>query len=96
MINDHPNVSPQTKARVERAISELEGQETQLAARGWRMFFDFVIEAPDCFSREVRQAAEQVLPKIGTAVCRPRFVLQTEISEAEVLRQRCYRHLRAS
>ena len=85
VINDRPNVSPQTKARVERAISELEGQETQLAARGRRMFFDFVIEAPDRFSREVRQAAEQVLPKIGTAVCRPRFVLQAEMSEAEVL-----------
>ncbi|MDB4198457.1 LacI family DNA-binding transcriptional regulator [Ascidiaceihabitans sp.] len=84
-INDRSNVSPQTKARVERAISELEGQEIQLAARGRRMFFDFVIEAPDRFSREVRQAAEQVLPKIGTAVCRPRFVLQPKMSETEVL-----------
>ena len=85
VLNGRPNVSPQTKARVKRAISELEGQETQLAARGRRMFFDFVIEAPDRFSREVRQAAEQVLPKIGTAVCRPRFVLQPKMSEVEVL-----------
>lgn len=85
VINDRPNVSPQTKVRVERAICELEGQETQLAARGRRMFFDFVIDAPERFSREVRQAAEQVLPKIGTAICRSRFVLQPEMSEAEVL-----------
>jgi len=85
VINDRPNVSPQTKARVERAICELKDQETQLSARGRRMFFDFVIEAPERFSREVRHAAEQVLPKIGTAVCRPRFVLQSEMSEAEVL-----------
>ena len=75
-INNRAHVSPQTKARVATAISELEGQEAQLAARGRRLFFDFVIEAPTRFSREVQQAAEQVLPRIGSAVCRPRFLAQ--------------------
>ena len=84
VINNRANVSPQTKARVAAAISELEGQEVQLAARGRRLFFDFVIEAPTRFSREVQQAAEQVLPSIGSAVCRPRFQTQEIMTEDDV------------
>jgi LacI family transcriptional regulator len=84
-INNRAHVSPQTKARVVAAISELEGQEMQLAARGRRMFFDFVIEAPARFSREVKHAAGQVLPGVGVAVCRPRFLMQEIMSEAEVV-----------
>jgi LacI family transcriptional regulator len=83
-INNRANVSPQTKARVAAAISELEGQEAQLSARGRRLFFDFVIEAPTRFSREVQQAAEQVLPRIGSAVCRPRFLAQEIMREDDV------------
>ncbi len=84
-INKRAHVSPQTKARVAAAISELEGQEAQLTARGRRMFFDFVIEAPERFSREVKQAAEQVLPRIGGAVCRPRFVMQEIMDHEDVV-----------
>ena len=84
VINNRANVSPQTKARVAAAISELEGQEVQLAARGRRLFFDFVIEAPTRFSREVQQAAEQVLPSIGSAVCRLRFQTQETMTEDDV------------
>lgn len=79
-INGRVHVSPQTRARVQAAIAELETQEAQLAARGRRMFFDFVIEAPARFSREVQSAAQSVLPQIGAAVCRPRFLTQ-EIME---------------
>ncbi|SMP35550.1 LacI family transcriptional regulator [Shimia sagamensis] len=55
-----------------------------MAARGRRLFFDFVIEAPTRFSREVQRAAEQVLPCIGSAVCRPRFQAQEIMSEDDV------------
>ena len=48
------------------------------------MFFDFVIEAPTRFSREIQKAAEQVLPRIGSAVCRPRFQAQEIMGEDEV------------
>ncbi|MFT7494034.1 MAG: LacI family transcriptional regulator [Alteromonas macleodii] len=84
-INSRSHVSPQTKARVTAAISELKGQEAQLAARGRRMFFDFVIEAPNRFSREIKQAVEDVLPRIGSAVCRPRFVVQEIMDEVDIL-----------
>ncbi len=60
VLNGRAHVSAQTRARVERAIEELQAQETLLSARGRRLFFDFVVEAPARFSREVKQAAEVV------------------------------------
>ena len=86
VLNNRAHVSAQTRQRVTAAIQELEAQEAQLAARGRRLFFDFVVEAPTRFSREVKAAAEAVLPHIGTAVCRPRFLLQDKMPEAEVLK----------
>ncbi len=85
VLNARAHVSPQTKLRVTTAIEELKAQEAQLAARGRRLFFDFVFEAPSRFSREVKAAAEAVLPQIGTAVCRPRFLLQEIMEEDEVV-----------
>lgn len=85
VLNDRAHVSPQTRLRVTAAVEELKAQEAQLAARGRRLFFDFVVEAPARFSREVQAAAEAVVPKIGTAVCRPRFLLQDVMEEPEVV-----------
>ncbi len=84
VLNGRAHVSSQTKLRVKAAVEELKAQETQLAARGRRLFFDFVVEAPSRFSREVKAAAEAILPRIGTAVCRPRFLLQDIMDEEEV------------
>lgn len=85
VLNNRDQVSTQTKLRVTAAIEELTAQEAQLAARGRRLFFDFLVEAPDRFSREVKAAAEAVLPLIGTAVCRARFVQQEIMEEDEVV-----------
>ncbi|MEO0484376.1 MAG: LacI family DNA-binding transcriptional regulator [Pseudomonadota bacterium] len=85
VLNNRAHVSDQTRRRVLAAMEELEGQETQLAARGRRLFFDMVVEAPARFSREVRKATEAVLPEIGIAVCRPRFIFQDIMEEAEVV-----------
>lgn len=84
VLNDRPHVSPQTRRRVADALRELEGQEAQLAARGRRLFVDVVVEAPERFSREVRAAAESVLPGLGGgAVLRPRFTLRETMTGAE-------------
>ncbi|MEM9581362.1 MAG: LacI family DNA-binding transcriptional regulator [Pseudomonadota bacterium] len=85
VLNGRAHVSAQTRARVAAAVSELEAQEMQLAAKGRRLFFDVIVEAPRRFSREVRAAAQAVIPQIGTAVCRPRFVLQQIMEEDEVV-----------
>ncbi|OUS08214.1 LacI family transcriptional regulator [Rhodobacterales bacterium 52_120_T64] len=82
-LNKRAHVSPQTRRRVSDAISELEGQETQLSARGRRMFIDFVVEAPARFSREIRHATEDVLPAFNPAVIRPRFNFKERMSEEE-------------
>ena len=85
VLNDRAHVSPQTKLRVQAAMDELKAQEAQLAARGRRLFFDVVVEAPSRFSREVKAAAVAQLSQIGTAVCRPRFLLQEVMEEDEVV-----------
>lgn len=85
VLNGRAHVSPQTKLRVTVAIEELKAQEAQLSARGRRLFFDVVVEAPTRFSREVKAAAEAALPQIATAVCRPRFLLQEIMQEDEVV-----------
>ena len=84
-LNDRVHVSPQTKARVQAAISELEQQEQQLSAKGRRLFIDFVIEAPKRFSDEVRKACESVLSDVGAAAFRPRFHTQEIMSEETLL-----------
>ncbi|MGE4610905.1 MAG: LacI family DNA-binding transcriptional regulator [Paracoccaceae bacterium] len=80
VLNNRAHISPQTKRRVVDAISELEGQEKQLSARGRRMFVDFVVEAPERFSREIRKSTETVLPTVNQAVIRPRFNFKERMS----------------
>lgn len=85
VINNRAHVSPQTKTRVARAITELERQDHQIAMQGRQMFFDFVIEAPTRFSREVKAAANAVMDQFGTAICRPRFTTQEIMPVADVV-----------
>ena len=84
-LNNRPNVSPQTRNRVQAAIAELERQEQQLSARGRRLFIDFVVEAPRRFSREVQKAVEKSLPEIGVAVFRPRFEMRETFTADDVV-----------
>ncbi|WP_166417163.1 LacI family DNA-binding transcriptional regulator [Cochlodiniinecator piscidefendens] len=84
-LNNRLHVSPQTKSRVAAAIKELENQEVHFAAKGRRLFFDFVIEAPKRFSREVQRAAEDTIGQLAGAVCRPRFTCQDIMSEEDVI-----------
>lgn len=73
VLNGRAHVSPQTRRRVQDAIEELIGQEGQLAAKGRRLFIDIVVEAPNRFSREIRQASEKVLSDLRPVAIRPRF-----------------------
>ncbi len=85
VLNNRNNVSPQTKLRVTAAIEELTAKEAHLPARSRRLFFDFVMEGPEHFNHELKRAAEAVLPEIGTAVCRIRFVQHEVTKEGEVV-----------
>lgn len=85
VLNNRAHVSPQTRARVTAAIDELAGQESQLWARGRRMFVDVVVEAPHRFSSEIRNALEDELPALAPAVIRPRFEFHEKMSEAQTV-----------
>lgn len=85
VINNRPNVSPQTRKRVELALRELKAQEAQLTATGRRVFIDVLAEAPKRFSREIRLAAETALRMIPSAAIRVRFQFQEVMTEAETL-----------
>ena len=84
-INKRPHVSPQTQARVRRALEELENQEMLLSATGRRLFFDFIIEAPKRFSNEVKNALNQATPEIGNAVCRFRFITNEYMNDTDLI-----------
>jgi len=84
VLNNRANVSPQTRARVQAALGELKAQEQQLSARGRRMFVDVVVEAPARFSRQIQSATEMILPMLGQAVFRPRFLLQQVMTDVEI------------
>lgn len=83
-LNNRANVSPQTKRRVAAATQELEAQESLLAAKGRRIFIDFVVEAPQRFNREIQTACEDVLSYLGPAVFRPRYFMKDNMGDNEV------------
>ena len=84
-INKRAHVSPQTKVRVTRALKELENQEMLLSATGRRLFFDFIVEAPERFSSEVHNALNTAAPEIGNAVCRSRFIANEYLSDDDLI-----------
>ncbi|WP_419907478.1 LacI family DNA-binding transcriptional regulator [Hoeflea sp.] len=84
VINNRAHVSPQTRARVQAAMAELEAQEQQLSARGRRLFVDVVVEAPRRFSGQIRAACEAALHLSSEAVFRPRFLFQEIMTDKEI------------
>jgi LacI family transcriptional regulator len=84
VLNGRAHVSPQTRKRVARAIEELERQEDQLSARGRRVFFDVVVEAPRRFTEKLAKATDDVLATLP-AVIRPRFQMQETMSVQDCL-----------
>lgn len=85
VINNRANVSPQTRRRVDAAFKELEDQETQLSAKGRRLFIDIIVEAPTRFSREVKISCNNVVTGLSPAVFRPRFHLKPKFDEQEIM-----------
>lgn len=85
VLNNRPNVSPQTRKRVELALRELTAQEAQLAACGRRIYLDVVAETPTRFAREIRRATDAALRSFPAAAIRVRFQFQDIMSEAETL-----------
>lgn len=73
VLNGRTGVRPSTAAQVNRAIAELERQQSQLQLGGRTFLFDVVMQAPERFSSAVRAALESALPTLRPAVVRARF-----------------------
>jgi len=84
VLNNRPNVGPQTRNRVRAAIRELETQEAHLSARGRQVMLDVVAEAPRRFTAEIRTAAEAAQGAVPGAAIRLRYQFQETMTEAEV------------
>jgi LacI family transcriptional regulator len=85
VLNNRAYVSPQTRNRVATALRELKAQEAQLIAKGRRVIFDVVAEAPQRFSREIRIAAEAAARAMSGVAIRLRFQFHEIMTEAETL-----------
>lgn len=85
VLNGRKHVRDHTRQRVQHAIKELEKQQFQLATSGRKVVVDVVVEAPQRFSDEIREALESELPGLHPAVFRPRFLMQDTMTTAEVV-----------
>jgi LacI family transcriptional regulator len=73
VLHARDHVRAQTRMRVEAAIEELKRQEGLRAKGGKSFAIDIVLEAPDRFSREVRNAFETHAAALHPFLFRPRF-----------------------
>lgn len=86
VLNRRGGVRAQTRRRVERAIAELEQQETQIGLAGRKFLVDVVVEAPERFCAAAEAAMTAQAPLLHPAVFRARFTLRQEISDADLRR----------
>jgi LacI family transcriptional regulator len=86
VLNSRKGVRTSTAAQVHRAIAELERQQSQIQLGGQTFVIDVVMQAPERFSRAVRQALEATLPTLRPAVVRARFDLREQGPVADLVR----------
>ncbi len=72
VLHQRPGVRLATQRRVHQAEVELQRQRQQVGLRGRRFLVDLVMEAPDRFSRMVRDALDDAVRRVGPAVFRVR------------------------
>lgn len=85
VVNNRAHVSARTAARVAAAIEELKAQEAQLAAKGRQVWIDVLVEAPERFLREIRQATEAAAAQVAGAVVRVRFHMYQVMEESQTV-----------
>lgn len=73
VLNRRGGVRPSTAREVERAVADLDRQQTQVRLTGRTFMVDVVMQAPERFSSQVRAALEDELSTLRPAVVRCRF-----------------------
>lgn len=75
VLHGRPGASPRAVRAVERAVLDLDRQQTQLRLAARTLLLDVVMQAPPRFSSAVRSALEDELPALRPATVRARFHL---------------------
>lgn len=86
VLHRRPGVSPQAVRQVQRALHDLDRQQTQLRLGARTLLLDVVMQAPQRFSNAVRVALEAELPAARPAAVRARFHLRESADPAEAVR----------
>lgn len=86
VINRRGGVRRQTMVRIEAAIDELRKQDKDAGLRGRTYVFDVVMEAPDRFSRAVREAFEGQTGAFRPLSVRARFHFTEQMHDADLSR----------
>jgi LacI family transcriptional regulator len=86
VINGRGGVRRQTAARIQAAIDELRQQETEAGFQGRIYVFDVVMEAPDRFTRAVRDAFESQTSAFRPVTLRARFHFTEQMHDADLSR----------
>jgi LacI family transcriptional regulator len=72
VLHHRPGVHAATRRRVEQACGELARQQQQIGLKGRRFMIDLVMEAPERFSRIVRETLAEAMRRVQPAVFRAR------------------------
>jgi LacI family transcriptional regulator len=86
VINGRGGVRRQTAVRIEAAIDELRKQEKDAGLRGRTYVFDVIMEAPDRFTRAVREAFESQTGSFRPLTLRARFHFTEQMHDADLSR----------
>src|SRR5690349_12374465 len=86
VINGRGGVRRQTSARIEAAIDELRKQEKDASLQGRTYVFDVIMEAPDRFTRTVREAFESQAGSFRPLTLRARFHFTEQMHDADLSR----------
>ncbi|CAM2139783.1 LacI family transcriptional regulator [Pararobbsia alpina] len=85
VLNGRVHVREHMRRRVEHAIRELEQQQYQLASAGRKLVVDVVVEAPQRFADEIRDALEADVADLQPAVFRLRYLTREIMTTSEVV-----------
>ena len=84
VLHGRPGASPRAVRAVEQAVAELDRQASALRLGARSLVLDVVVQAPNRFSGEVRDAVESQLTALRPAAVRARFHLRESGTVEEV------------
>ncbi|MER7786992.1 LacI family DNA-binding transcriptional regulator [Streptomyces sp. NPDC097640] len=85
VLHGRGGVRESTVREVHEAIKDLDRQRSQIRIGGRTFMIDIVMQAPERFSRAVRDALEAELPSLHPAVVRSRFHFRETCPSAELI-----------